>query len=386
MYRYLIVAGALLLASCSEKKVAADTKAAATPVEAYRVVSMPFVEEISYATLTEPAAQVELAFRTGGEVTSLHRVGGRLLEPGDAVAAGTVLASLRVTEYQARLRAAEAQVGDMLAAKGSAEAQLAEAKASLVQAEADLRRGEALFAAQAMTRAELDGVKARAEGGRARVDAARRNVDGFEARINSARAARDESTVPLDDTKLLAPFDAVVVARRIEKGSTVAAGTVAYVLADMRQVKVTFGVPDVALGQFGVGAAVKARFEALPEQVFTSRVTAVAPVADAATRLFRVQGMIANPGVKVKAGMVGSVTLESAPRKDLPAVPLRAVRRGEAGAFAVMTIANNKLVARPVTLGPTQGTMVAIAAGLATGEVIVADGAPRLKAGDEVRF
>lgn len=386
MYRYLFVVGALLLAGCGEKKVAADTKAAATPVEAYRVVSMPFVEEISYATLTEPAAQVELAFRTGGEVTSLHRVGGQLLEPGDAVAAGTVLASLRVTEYQARLRAAEAQVGDMLAAKGSAEAQLAEAKASLVQAEADLRRGEALFAAQAMTRAELDGVKARAEGGRARVDAARRNVDGFEARINSARAARDESTVPLDDTKLLAPFDAVVVARRIEKGSTVAAGTVAYVLADMRQVKVTFGVPDVALGQFGVGAAVKARFEALPEQVFTSRVTAVAPVADAATRLFRVQGMIANPGVKVKAGMVGSVTLESAPRKDLPAVPLRAVRRGEAGAFAVMTIANNKLVARQVTLGPTQGTMVGIATGLAAGEVIVADGAPRLKAGDEVRF
>jgi RND family efflux transporter MFP subunit len=386
LYLSATLAGALLLGACSEKKVAADVKPAATPVEPYRVAMLPFEDEITYSAMTEPVAQVELAFRTGGEVSSLYLNGGRPLEAGDTVPAGAVLASLRVTEYQARLRSAEAQVGDMLAAKGSAEAQVLEARAAVTQADADLRRGEALFAAQAMTRAELDSVRARAEGARARLEAARRNVEGFEARINAARAVRDESAVPLGDTRLVAPFAAVVVARRVEKGSTVGAGTVAYVLADMRQLKVNFGVPDVALSRFGVGTAVKVRFEALDGQTFTSRVTSVAPVADGATRLFRVQGIINNPGIQVKAGMVGNVALENAPRKNMPAVPLRAVRRGEAGSFAVMAIEKQRLVERTVTLGATQGSMVAIAKGLAEGELIVADGAPRLKAGDEVRY
>lgn len=373
-----------VLAGCGKKEAVTVAQKPAA-VESLRVEAHEFRDEAKYAALVEPVAQVDLAFRTGGEVVALYTVGGRALEPGDAVPAGAVLASLRLTEYQARLRSAEAQVGDMIAAKGSAEAQWKEAQAAQVQAEADARRGQALFSGQAMTRAELDAVVARVEGARARVEAARRNLEAFESRIAAAKAVRDESAVPLIDTKLIAPFAGVVVARRVEKGSTVSAGYVGYTLADLRQVKVSFGVPDVMLRNVVAGSTVSARFEAISDKSYAAKVVAIAPVADPATRLFRVQSILANSGLAVKAGMVGTVVLGQKVGQQLPAVPLRAVRRGQNESFAVMAVVGERLELRNVALGPVEGPLVGIADGLRAGEVVVADGAPRLKAGDVVR-
>lgn len=382
----LVLVLSLVAGGCGSKAAEAPKPAEATPVRAHIVAPVVFEDTLTYSAITEPVAMVDLAFRAGGEVASLYQQGARPLEPGDAVPAGAVLATLRVTEFQARVRTAEAQIGDAMAAKRTAEAQMREAQAAVVQADADLKRGEGLFAGQAMTRSDLDALRARADGARARLEAARANVGGFEARIQAASASRDESAVPLGDTKLVAPFAGVVVARRVERGSTVAAGVVAYTLADLRQVKVSFGVPDVALRSFPAGASVKVRFEALPEQTFVGRVVAVAPVADGATRLFRVQSVIANAGLKVKAGMVGSVLLDQAEKQELLAVPLRAVRRlPEGESFAVMAVVGEQLQSRVVTLGPTEGSMIAIRSGLKAGEQIVADGGARLRAGDRVR-
>ena len=81
---------------------------------------------------------------------------------------------------------------------------------------------------------------------------------------------------------------------------------IAYTLADLRQVKVSFGVPDVALRRFPVGSTVQVNVDALPGQHYIGRVIGVSPAADAATRLFRVQAVAPNPGAHLKAGMVAS--------------------------------------------------------------------------------
>lgn len=390
MNRYWILIAALPFAllntSCTSQSASAAADHEPVPVHVYRAETINFTEEQRYAATTEPVAQLDLAFLAAGTVTSLYLVKGRPLEPGDAVPAGAVLAQLRATEYEARVHSAEAQLADAQAARASATAQVREAQAAVTQTDADLKRAEALYKAEAMTRAEFDSVHARAESAQARLTAARTNVEGFEARIRAAYAAQEESRVPLGDTTLTAPFPGVVVARRVERGSSVAAGTIAYTLADLRQIKVSFGVPDVALRRFPVGGTVRVNVDALPGERYSGRVIGVAPSADPATRLFRVQALVTSPGGQLKAGMVASVVMDTPAQRPILAVPLRAIRRlGEGEGFAVLTAEGGTLQSRAVTLGPTQGVLIGISSGIKSGELVVEDAGMRLNAGDRVR-
>ena len=371
---------------CGTGKAAAPTRDPLA-VRAYKVDWREFADERRYAAITEPQAQLDLAFRTAGVVTALYETGGRALEPGDRVPAGAVLAQLRVTEYQARSQAAEAQLADAQAGKAASDAGVLEAEAAFTQAKQDFERAQALYTVKALTRADLDAVRARHDAAGARLDAARRNVNSYSSRIESAAASRDESRVPLSDTTIGAPFAGVVVARSIERGSSVAAGAVAYTLADLRTIKLGFGIADTALGAFAPGTRVRVTVDALPGQIFNGQILAVSPAADRVNRLFRATAAVANGAGQLKAGMVASVT-RSLPEKTLAlAIPLRAIRRlsDRSDDFAALVIAGGTVQVRQVTLGPALGEVIAVRSGLQPGDLVAEDAGMRILPGDPVR-
>jgi RND family efflux transporter MFP subunit len=373
-------------AACSEKKVAASTRER-IPVRVYRVSWAQFTNEQRYAATTEPATQLDLAFQTAGVVTSIYRTGGRALEPGDRVPAGAVLAQLRVAEYQARSQQADAQLADAQAGRVAADASVREAQAAMTQAQSDLERSNALFEVAAMTRADLDAVRARHDAAEARLAAARTNIESFDARINAAAASRNESRVPLSDTTIRATFPAVVVARKVEQGGSVVSGTVAYTLADLRSVKLTFGVTDRALAQFAAGTKIRVDIDALPGGNFSGRVLAIAPEADPSDRLFRATAAVENSAGSLKAGMVASVTRTVADETRELGVPLRSIRRlsDEGGDFGVLVIHNETAQIRKVTLGPTLGAMIAVRSGLEAGDLVAEDAGTQVRPGDPVQ-
>ncbi|HEY1948281.1 MAG TPA: efflux RND transporter periplasmic adaptor subunit [Bryobacteraceae bacterium] len=387
--QWLILAAMPLLfwsSGCGTKEVAASTREPLS-VRAYKVDWHEFSEERRYAAVTEPAAQLDLAFRTAGVVTALYQTGGRGLEPGDRVPAGAVLAQLRVTEYQARTQAAEAQLADVQAGKAASEASVHEAEAAATQANQDFERAQALFAVQALTRADLDAVRARRDAADARLDAARRGVNSYSSRIESAIASHEESKVPLSDTTIRAPFDGVVVSRAIERGSSVAAGAVAYTLVDLRTIKLGFGITDTTLSQFAPGSKVRVTVDALPGQSFNGQILAVSPEADRVNRLFRATAAVANGQGLLKAGMVASVTRSLPEKTQALAIPLRAVRRlsDRSDDFAALVIANGTLQIRKVTLGSSLGDMIAVRSGLQVGDLVAEDAGMRITPGDPIR-
>jgi RND family efflux transporter MFP subunit len=374
-----------LSTGCGTPEAPANSQRLA-PVRVARVQETNFSGESTYTAMLEPVTQLDLSFRAPGEVEALYLKGGRPLEPGDAVPAGCVLAHLRRTEFEARTNSAEAQLADARAARASGVAQIQEADAAATLANQDLQRAERLYEGKAMTRAELDAARARARSAQSRLTAAKAGVEGLDARIRTSHAALAESRVPLDDTALRAPFPAVIVARHIERGTTVAVGAVAYTLADLRQMKVRFGVPDVALQSLRPGGTVRMNVEVLPGQHYQARVIGVAPVADPVTRLFPVEAFVENPGGRLKAGMVTSISNCPTAQKQLPAVPLRSIRHlGDAGRFAVFTIEQDKLQLREVSVGPTEGSLIGVLSGLRVGDVVVEDAGTGLQAGDKVR-
>src|SRR5438046_2026666 len=151
IYIGVVLAGSLCAISCSRGRAAEGP----APVKAIRmgVVSLAREGEAAkYSAILTPNAQVDLAFRVSGYVVELYQTRGadgrlRPLEPGAAVARGTVLARIRPSDYQAvvdKSRGVQEEGHDLVA---DAEAQLVKAQERLETAELDLPRDAALWAA-----------------------------------------------------------------------------------------------------------------------------------------------------------------------------------------------------------------------------------------------
>jgi multidrug efflux pump subunit AcrA (membrane-fusion protein) len=382
----LTTAAALVSTSCGENKVSAHSREV-TPLRAYKVDWAEFSNEQRFAAVSEPETQLDLAFQSGGVVTEIYQTNGRALEPGDRVPAGAVLARLRPNEFKARVDQAAAQLADANSGKASAEANVREAEASFAQAQSDFSRAQSLYQVQALTRADLDAARARYDSQQARLAAAKTTVNSYSAKIDAANAAVHESEVPLADTVLRAPFPAVIVSRRIERNSSVAAGTVAYTLADLRRVKISFGIPDTGLPEFTPGVSVRVAVNALPGGPFPGHVIAISPEADPSTRLFHTTALVNNPNGMLRAGLVATVSRELPVQSRALAIPLRALRRldNQPDGFGVLVIRDGTVQLKPVKLGPTMGSFIAISGGLSSGDLIAEDGGMRLSAGDPVK-
>ncbi len=382
----ILTATALLTSSCGPSAVSAHTKEV-TPVRVYKVDWADFRTEQRFAAVSEPETQLDLAFRAGGLVTAIYQVNGRALEPGDRVLEGAILARLRPNEFQARLEQANAQLADANSSKASTEANVREAEASFAQAQADFVRAQSLFDVKALTRVDLDAARARYDEQQARLSGAKTAVASYTAKIDAASAALHETQVPLSDTILRAPFPAVVVARKIERQSTVSPGTIAYTLADLRRVKVSFGIPDTALANFVPGAKLRVTVSALPAGNFEGSVIAISPEADPSTRLFQTTALVNNRDGALRAGLVATVTRQTPNESRSLAIPLRALRRlnNQPDGFGVFVIRAGSVDLKQVKLGSTMGSLIAISSGLAPGDVIAEDGGMRLSAGDPVK-
>lgn len=389
-----LIGAATLALGCGTKHAAADAGMA----KAVRLITVKIQEsstQASYSAVVVPAAQTDLAFRVSGYVTELQRwkaPDGRIrpLEPGVRVTSGMMLARLRRTEYEAVADKAEGAREEADAGVHSGEAQLAEAQAGLKQADLDFARVETLWEQESITKPAYDASKAKLDVARAKLDGATSALAAARKRASSAAAQFQEAHIALEDTELHAPFDGILLERKVDVGTLVSAGTPVFTVADLRQVKARFNVPDSALGDFRPGQDLEVAVDAFPDQTFHGCVISIAASADATVRSFQVELSITNAGLKLRAGMIASV-LASANRNDrrveiptdaLVHDPIRdryLVYGIEQRAGAIFA---KEIEVKP---GPLAGSSVLILEGINPGRRIVGAGANLLRTGDRLR-
>ena len=182
-----------------------------------------------------------LAFKATGYVDDLLQRSGadgrlRAAQPGDRVTQGhgAGAGAGRPTTASASTRAAP----------GSPRPRRRSIKARL-----DLERARTLFAADSLTKPELD--------------AAQAAFDAAEARVTAARADIELALSALRDCALVAPAGGVILERRIEVGTLAGAGTVGFVLGDLSAVKARFGIPDAMIQSVRLGDAIDVIVEAV---------------------------------------------------------------------------------------------------------------------------
>jgi RND family efflux transporter MFP subunit len=378
------------LTSCGRQTRKAEKTV--TPVRVVAVERFTPTAGERYSASIEPARQVNLTFRVNGFVQHLHEIRAadgrmRALEPGDMVAAGTLLARLRQDDYDIQLRQAQGQMDAARENERAARAQLGQVQATSIRADADFARAKALIESQSLTRSDFDSAQAQYDSTRAQVEASRAQQEAASAQLHAAEAALANARLAQGDTSVIAPFSAAVVQRNVELGALAGPSLTAFSLADLSSVKASFGVPDVVAVYLKPGAALSIFVEALPAREFRGIVTAVAAVADRSTRLFQVQLTVPNSQALLKPGMIATLSLGGLAKVDpVLVVPLSAVVRPHEGSsgFAVMVIETGQALRRAVTLGNTYGDRIALVHGVKLGERVVASGATFIAEGDSV--
>jgi len=364
----VVLASGWLVSGCSKPQVIEPK--AAQPVKTQAAAVAPVQGGVRYSATIEAYEQVPLAFKTTGYVDDLLRRAGadgrlRAAQAGDRVTKGTVLARVREADYTERVTQGNAKVS--------------EGEAALTRARLNLERARALFAADSLTKPDLD--------------AAQAEFDTATARVVAARADVELAQIALRDCALVSPATGIVLERRIELGTLVAAGTVGFVLGDLSSVKARFGIPDGMIQAVNPGDSIAVTVEAIAAASFAGRVTAVAPAADPQSRVFDIEVTIPNKDGRLRPGMIGTVALERSPTAAANSpltVPLTAIVRSEAGGqFAVLVVqrqdATDVARLRHVELGEVMGNTIAVLKGLNPGEHVVVSGATLLVDGDPVR-
>lgn len=418
--KQLLMAGALcsaiVLTGCREKSATAETAMVSVKV---KTVEMNQANKgVRYSANIEPMKQVELAFRVSGYVDHILQargVDGRMrdVQEGDIITRGTVLARVRQSDYAVKVRQAEsqaseaksglesgqAQLADAQSAIASGKAQLAEAEAGLGKAGLDFDRAKNLFSSQSMTKADYDAARTQFEAAQAKRNAAQSQVSMLEARaaaagaqievlrarINGSQALVAEAAIPLQDTALRAPMNAVVLQKSVEVGALVSAGKTGFVIADLSSVKAVFGVPDRAVARMQLGAELYVTTESLPGTGFRGRITRISPAADPKSRVFEIEVTIPNPGRTLKSGMIASLEVDpaalAAPAQPVTVVPISAIVRahGQPGQYAVFVVEEKggQQIARSriVKLGEALGNTIVVLEGVSAGERIITTGA-----------
>ena len=292
-----------------------------------------------------------LAFRVGGKVMA------RLVDSGDRVSAGQVLATLDPSDLRLQAEASEAQ--------------FAAAEADLALARAEQARYANLLQRQLISASQYDQVNTR--------------LQAAEAQLEAARAQRSVSANQAAYSELRAPADGVIAKRMIEAGQVVAAGQAAFVLAQDGEREVAISIPERDATRHAVGQLVRVVLWSQPQQPLNGKIREMAPAADAASRTFAARIQIDAATQPVELGGSARVFIGTGEGTQL-ALPLSAINADAGEAYVwVIHPESAALQKRPVTLGPYGETEVPVLSGVSTTDWVVAGGVHLLRDGQRVR-
>jgi RND family efflux transporter MFP subunit len=349
----LAVAALFMLGGGGEKAAAPKAGAEGQALPAVSVI-VPGRRDVTrtIAATGSLAAQRDMPVGIPGEGGQVVRV---LAEPGQWVGAGQVLAVID--------RQVQSQEAAQLAA------QIDVARADLNLAQANLERAQRLLPRGFVSRADIDRLTATRDSASARVRVAQANLQASRARIGR-----------LD---IRAPTAGLVLARNIEAGQVVSAGTPwVFRIAAGGQMEVRARLPQTDLAQLSTGVAATVT-PVGSSQSYQGTVWQVSPIIDPTSRQGEARVLIPY-NRDLRPGGFASVQINSG-SVSAPVLPESAVLTDDAGQFVMIVGNNNTVERRTVRVGSVTDAGVIIAEGLNGNERVVESAGAFLNAGERVR-
>lgn len=364
-----LLAAAAAAAACGGESSAAAQAQAEPPPTPVVDVSVARAAVGSVQSTLEISGTLAPRTRVGVKPKLNGRLAKVLVDIGDRVTEGQVIATLDRGEIDAQVDAAVAAVGVGTAGVESAEATLANAVT-------EHDRAKSLFEAGALPRQRLEAAQTAHRAAVAQRDLARASLAQAEAAVRRAREVQR-------DTTLYAPVTGVVVERNYDAGA-IPGDLPIVVVADIRQLKLEAGVSELEAGRLKTGLPAVVSVQAKPGETFNGQLAAIAPEVDQRNRHFRIEVRVANPNSTLLAGMYASARVVLATADNAVMVPREAIATRD-GKRIALKVDGDKVTPILVTEGLNDGRQVQILSGINAGDQVVADARRQLPADAKVK-
>jgi RND family efflux transporter MFP subunit len=312
------------------------------------------------------------------ETTIYARVNGYvakwLVDIGDHVKKGQVLATIETPELDAELSAAKAA---LKAAQAQVNARKAEAEFSKTTHERwrDAPKG-------VVSEQERDSKKADYQSSEARLYAANAQVALDASRV-------DQYSALAEFKRVVAPFDGTITERKIDVGNLVTAGsgsttTPLYRMSQTDPLRIFVDVPQSASGELmNAGVPAEIRASGAVGGVFSGKIARSAESISSPARTMRVEVDLPNSEHRLVPGMYVNVAFKLPPR-GLVEVPAAALIFRASGTQVARVDASSKIEFQNVTIARDNGSLVELASGVKPGDRLVLNISSQIGTGQAV--
>jgi RND family efflux transporter MFP subunit len=208
-----------------------------------------------------------------------------------------------------------------------------------------------------------------------RVDVAKASWESAKLNLKIARLNLDSARLNLDKAVITAPFDGVVAGVTIMEGeeiSTAALATPAITLVDTSGIEMQGNIDELNIASVKVGQSANITLDALPDEQVTGSVAFISPMGKVLAGIVSYATTISleDPSAELKDGMSATAEVVIARRDNVLLIP-NAVIQGTVQNPYVEVPVNGKPVERQITLGLSDGTNTEVLSGLEEGEEVV---------------
>lgn len=394
----LVVLMSIVVSSCARGK--ADQAAPAGKVKAApaRVIvkAIP-VEQQQQRRIVEAVGSLFAL----DEVTVSSEAEGRveqvLVDIGDRVSKGQILARITPVEFELTVeqqRAALAQARARLGLRESDRelrdvqqaAEVKKAGADLADAEKKYQRAQSLLESGVIPRQNFDEAEARYQSAKATYDLAVQQVENLRASMQQTQASLNLANKRLRDTAIRAPFAGHVKTRAVTVGQYLKIQTPVIEIVNIDPLRVRLGVPEKMSQWVRVGRDLNLTVEAFPGREFTGRISRINPSVDQKSRTFEIEALVANHRGELKPGSFVKAVIQSDKVDSILTIPEKSTTY-LFGAYKVFVLQGKTIKEREVKLGDHFGDRVEVLEGLQAGDqLVVGENGQTLKDGLEVEI
>ena len=312
---------------------------------------------------------------------------GRLLrvvvDQGDRVKAGQLLAEIDPVDLRQRAEAAASAVARTRQAAQAAHAQVDEAASRARLAQANSARYQALYRQNFVAREMADSRNHEAAAADAALAAARANAAGARREIGRAEADLQGVDQLRNSLRLVSPVEGVVTAREAEAGSTVVAGQAVVRLVDPAQLWVRARVDQARAEGVQVGQMASIVLRSSPGTALPGKVVRIEQQSDAVTEERIIDVAFDPPPSQLYLGELAEVTIRLPGARDVLTVP-RAALTSLGNQTGVWQAVDGRARFKPVQSGVQTAERVQIVAGLQAGDRLIVYSAKQLDDGVRV--
>ena len=365
----IVLTAAMFMAGCvstatgedksEQKKPAKDRKdlqkKISLKVETVTAKKSQFDVKLVLPGQVDPQRKLQVAPLMPGKIKKLH------VDEGDKVKKGDVL--FEMDDMQAQLQKKQGKAGLNLAHIGHK------------HAKKEFNRAKRLFDKGALTKQQYDQAKF--------------YLDQAGGQIQNVKAQIALVDYALEQAKVVAPFDAVVLQNSLEEHMyvnpmAVMPGGPSMVISDIETVKIKTHVSDSDFSKIKKGLSADIELSSYPDTLFKGKVTEVELIADPLSKTFEVNITVDNASGKLHPGMYAGVNLIIEKLSGVIVVPESAIlhRNGKEIVFVIAD--GNKAVLKVIKSGTYSRGFVVLDSGVAPGDKIITKGNAGLKNGSIV--